>query len=100
MLKPILPLRPHGQHKHRVDRRHIAVQRHIATRGAADDEFAFSVFHGPPDQGAMGQDLDGLQNFANALGHLANLCVNNHPVLRRCKFGLTFNHWRGRHASQ
>jgi uncharacterized protein (DUF488 family) len=29
-----------------------------------------------------------------------NWCVNNHPVHCRCKFGLTFNHWRGRHANQ
>lgn len=64
----MLPLRLHRQQKHRVDRRHIAVQRHIATRGAADDELVFAVFHGSPDQGAMVQDLDGLQNFANALG--------------------------------
>jgi len=29
MLKHILPLRPHRQHKHRVNLRHIAVQRHV-----------------------------------------------------------------------
>jgi hypothetical protein len=65
MLKPILPLRPHRQHKHGVDSRHIAVQRYITARGAADDQFAFSVFHRSPNLGAVGQDLDGFQNVAN-----------------------------------
>src|SRR5665811_2340098 len=68
MLIPRLALGSHCQQKNRVDSRHIAVQRHIAARGTANDEFAFAVFHGPPNQRAMAQDLDGLQNFANALG--------------------------------
>lgn len=67
MIKPILPLRPYRQHKHGVDSRLIALQRHITARGAADDEFAFAVFHGPPNLGAVGQDLDGFQNVAHAL---------------------------------
>ena len=61
--KPIFLLRSHRQHKHRVDCRHIAM------RGTTDDKFAFAVFHGPPDQGAVGQDLDGFQNVANALSY-------------------------------
>src|SRR5450759_1459661 len=68
MLIPRLALGPYRKHEHRVDSRHIAVQRHIAARGAANDEFASAVFHGSPDQRAMGQDLNGIQNFANALG--------------------------------
>ena len=71
MLISSLPQDPHRQQKHRVDRRHIAVQRHITARGAADDEFAFAVFHGSPDQGAVGEDVDGFQKFANALCGLA-----------------------------
>ena len=67
-LKSILPLRPHRQHKHGVDSRHIVVQRHITTLDAADDQFAFAVFHWPPNLGAVGQNLDGFQNVANTLG--------------------------------
>ena len=73
MLIPSLALRPHRQHKHGVDSRHITVQRHVATRGTADDEFAFAVFHESPNQGAVGQDLNGFQSVAHALGRLANL---------------------------
>ena len=72
-LVSFLPLRPHRQQKHRVDSGHIAVQRHIATRGAADDQFPVAVFNGTPDQGAVGQYLDRLQDFANALGRRARV---------------------------
>ena len=40
----------------------------MAARRAADDEFAFAVFHWPPNLRTVGQDLDGFQNVANALG--------------------------------
>ena len=67
-LKPILPLCSHGQHKHSVDSRHRVVKRYITTRRAANDEFAFAVFHGSDNLRALGQDLDGLQNAPNTLG--------------------------------
>ncbi len=68
MLVSILSLCPQGQHKRRVQRSHVAIKRHIATTGAADDEFAFAVLHRSTYQGAMGQDLDRFNNVADSLG--------------------------------
>src|SRR5450759_4443090 len=76
MLIPRLALGPYRKHEYRVDSRHIAVKCHIATRGAANDEFAFAVFHGSPNQRAMGQDLNSLQNFALSLIHILTLPTN------------------------
>ena len=77
-------LHPHRQHKHRVDGRHIAVQRHIAARGTVDDEFAFAVFHGSPKQGAMGQDLDGFKNESMG-GFTSEICMQ---TTTRCSDGV------------
>ena len=66
-------LHPHRQYQHCVNDRQIAVQRYISTPRVADVEFAVAVFHRPPNLGAVGQDLDGFQNFAYALGHLLSL---------------------------
>lgn len=79
-LKPILPLRPHSQHKHCVNLSQIAVKRDITTRSATNDEFAFSTFHGPPNQRAVGQYLYGFQNAANSLGR--RVCVKLGDVFK------------------
>ena len=51
-----------------------------ATRGTADDEFAFAVFHESPNQGAVGQDLNGFQSVAHAL--LRSACVKLRDVFK------------------
>ena len=69
----LVELRTHCQHKDRVDSRHIAVQRHLPARGAADNKLAFAVFHGALNQRAAGEDLDGVKNVADALGRRARV---------------------------
>ena len=63
-----LPLAAHCQYEHGIDGRHIVIQRHIAVRCPAYHQFALAALHGPPDLRAVDEDLQGLQNAANALG--------------------------------
>lgn len=59
-------LSANGEHEDDVDFRHVPVQRDIALRIVADDQFTHRLSCGPPDQRATGQYVDGLDDRIDA----------------------------------
>lgn len=62
------PLIPHREHEHRIQRGSVAVQRHVAARIAADDQFPFAAGDRPADQGVVPERVDGADDLPGAGG--------------------------------
>lgn len=66
VLETRFALRPQRQDEHRVNFREIAVERDMAPIAPANDEFSLAVADGTPDQWAMHEDFDGIEDFLQA----------------------------------